>query len=556
MARKRTIILFILIMAIVLAACSSKDNNNNKENIGGSNPDATKAPNDTGTPGAANAFDKHFDISYLSTFFNTNVVEGDWVTKQLEEKLNITIKPVKVDKSNKQQVELMYASGEMPDFGWQGPGANTPESLIEQEVTRTIPRSMIEKYAPSYAKLLDKYPQGWKKYESKVHPDEQLALSAYAEDLSISMMAFYRLDWLENLGIKPNGELKSLDQEGRIWYTDTGFTKDEHVNILRSFSQDDPNKNNKKDTYGMSAFSPYFNWTWAQLSGYAGFNANNLEEDGKTTDWYVSNKYKQFLKEAQALYKEGSVDPEFFTTDWNLWNEKIAGDRVGFWLTQSDYVGASYALDRVPQLLLNTQPHAKILITPSTGTTLTTLEPYTGNIALIRADVSDEKLIRILQWFEYMYFDPDAMIYTQYGQEGINYTWEGEPRKSAILPIKDSPAFTPMNGNYIATTETMSWTLNPLFTKVKAIGSSEAYSKLAILPHRNDFLNQTKYREVSSEVSASIDTIVNEFQFNAIGGKLDIDKEWDSYLKKLNDAGEQKLLEELNKMPLTADYIK
>lgn len=554
MIRTKWVLISFLILAIVISACSNKTKDGaNTENTPGSvstsQPASTEAPE-------TNQFENHFDISYLSTDFHTKFVGDDWVTKNLEQKLNITIEPVKVDRNNSQQVELMYASGEMPDWGWQGPGANTPDGLLEQGVSRTIPRKMIEQYAPSYAKLLDKYPQGWKRLQSKENPDEQLGLTAYGEDNSITFMAFYRLDWLENLGIKPNGELKSLDDEGKLWYTDTGFTKEQHIDILRAFSQNDPDQNGNKDTYGMTEYAPEFAWSWAELSGYYGFNAQNLEENGKTIQWFMSEKYKSFLKEAQQLYKEGSVDPEFFTTDWNLLQEKISGNKVGFWLTQSDYIGADYAIGYVPQLLLNNQPQAKVLVTPSTGTVKTFIEPYTTNTAYIREDVSDEKLIRILQWFEYMYFDPDAMIYTRFGQEGVNYKWEGEPRKSAALPIDDGPAFTPMNGNFIATTETIYWTLNPLFAKVKEIASSEPFVKLAILPHRYDFFNETNFRVVSGEVGAAIHTIVTEFRFNAIGGKIDVDKGWDGYLESLNDAGLPKLLEELNKMPLTSDFVK
>jgi|GEM_PF-2093814 len=556
MIKKRSIVIVvaIVVMTMVLAAC----NKGNEEAGTPSGKASSAAPSSSSSvaPSPANPYEKHFDISYLSTNFNTGVVEGDWVQKQLEKQLNISIKPVKVDRANRQQVELMYASGETPDFGWQGPGSNTPQGLLEQGVIRSIPREMIETYAPSYAKLLSDYPQGWKMYESPDNPNEQMGLSAYAENPSIGFVAFYRLDWLENLGIKPHGEMKALDDAGRIQYTDTGFTKEEFLNILRAFTQDDPDQDKQKNTYGMTAWATQFDWTWGQLSGYDGFTTYNLEEDGKTIEWYMSNKYKEFLKEAQALYQEGSVDPEFATTDYNLWNEKIAGNKVGFWMTMSDYIGADYAIDRAPQLLLNNQPQAKILVTPSPGTKLLFLQPYTGNVAFIGKNVSDEKLIRILQWFEYMYFDPDAQVYTRYGQEGVQYNWEGTPRASAVLPIKDAPAYTNYNGNFIANKETLSWTLNPLFAKVKAMATTEPYKKLAINPYRSDFLNQTKYSEIRGEINATIDTIVTEFQFNAISGKLNVDAEWAGYLKKLDDAGQQQSLAELNKMPLTSDFVK
>ncbi|NLA83340.1 MAG: hypothetical protein GX854_02165, partial [Clostridiales bacterium] len=47
---------------------------------------------------------------------------------------------------------------------------------------------------------------------------------------------------------------------------------------------------------------------------------------------------------------------------------------------------------------------------------------------------------------------------------------------------------------------------------------------------------------------ADITTIADEFFFDAITGRIDIDAEWDAFLKKLDDAGLQEIIEEYERL--------
>lgn len=559
MVKKWTVVWLAIILVVVLAACSnggepgSANESANEgatesagESTGGEQPAA---------PAESDPYAQHFDISYLGHEFG-DAEDGDWVQQQLEQKLNITISDKKIDRTNREQIELMYAAGDEPDWGWQG---GDPINLHEQGVSRTIPRQLIEQYAPSYAALLNKHPQGWDVHRSKDNPDEQLALTAYAEGSEIYMMSFFRLDWLETLGIEPKGNVENIDEEGRVWITDTGFTQDELTEILRLFTEGDPDGNGQKDTLGMSGPGTHasnFFWTWLDIAGYYGFGDQNVEENGKTTEWYASSKYKDFLKYAHSLYEAGYVDPETVVLNTNQFWEKGGAGRFGYFLSPYSYLGHEPAANRLPDILRNNQPEAKLLITPPAGNKPIFLQPYTSNLAIISKNVSDEKLIRILQWFEYMYFDLEASVYTRFGQEGVNFTWSGEPYRSEVRFIENSPKVEQYNANMIATMETLTWSQNAIKNKAYEYANSEAYKKNIIWPHRVDFLNQTNYNAVRSEYGAAVDTIATEFRFNAIAGAVDIDKEWDNYLQQLDAAGLQHLLEEINKMPLAEDFVK
>ncbi|MBP1993408.1 ABC transporter substrate-binding protein [Paenibacillus eucommiae] len=549
MLKKLAYVLLMTVLVASIAACSSSEKKN-----GSDTDNQTETPKVTEQ--AAGALDKKLDISWISVNFHTSV-EGDWTQKQLEKQLNIKLKDVKVDINNAQQLDLMLASGEMPDAGWIGKDSL---ELYEQGLTRTIPRKLIEQYAPSYAKLLSKYSFGWNMNQMKDNPDEYRALTGMYEDDSIYFSSTYRLDWLENLGIKPNGKLEQLDDAGRIWVTDTPFTQAELTNILKRFTEDDPDQNSKKDTYGMSG-NEFMVYSWSTIEGMFGFaDGQNVEDNSKTVLYYASNQYKDFLKYVNSLYKSGYIDKEFVTLDWNKFHEKIAANKIGYFPNQYQYLNPLY-IDRSPHKLLNNVPESKILYAPpevgesGKGGTNRYYNPYRYSF-VVKKDVSDEKLIRILQLMEYMYFDKEAQVWTLFGEEGVNWNWEGEPYKSSPISIENSPKVDNYNGNYISPKELQYLYHDELTAKLYKYAGGEWAEKYGIYPHRNDMFSETKLADLSKQYDSGLETMRKEFMYKAITGEVDIDKEWDNYLKKLDSAGLEKIHVELNKAPLVSELLK
>ena len=82
-----------------------------------------------------------------------------------------------------------------------------------------------------------------------------------------------------------------------------------------------------------------------------------------------------------------------------------------------------------------------------------------------------------------------------------------------------------------------------------------AVEKFAMRPEVNDIFNETNHKDLNSRYGAALDTMVVEFKMNAITGKVDIDEEWDDYVKTWRESGGDEILAELEKAPKVSDLL-
>jgi putative aldouronate transport system substrate-binding protein len=113
----------------------------------------------------------------------------------------------------------------------------------------------------------------------------------------------YRKDWLDNLGMQPP---KTLD---------------EFYNMLKAFTYNDPDKDGKNDTYGISAmiinntFSPDFSLAFGAPNNWG-------IKDGKFIKAEETPEYLEGLKFTKKLYDEKLMNQDFASID----RPKFEGD--------------------------------------------------------------------------------------------------------------------------------------------------------------------------------------------------------------------------------------
>lgn len=109
-----------------------------------------------------------------------------------------------------------------------------------------------------------------------------------------------RKDWMDNLGLQ---EPKTID---------------DLYNVLKAFTYDDPDKDGKKDTYGMiwdknAAGSGYiFDMI---LTWFGAPNGWGDDGTGKLVPTFYTKEYMNGLQFLRKIYKEGLVNPDFATVD-------------------------------------------------------------------------------------------------------------------------------------------------------------------------------------------------------------------------------------------------
>ncbi|MEK3888604.1 ABC transporter substrate-binding protein [Bacillus sp. FSL K6-3431] len=551
-----------LASVLVIAGCSSSAGKKVEEKV-----DVSVLPD-------AGDFSEELTLELSGSFTRGKVEEGSYVQKRLEEQFNVKIKNVKVDTWNADQVNLMVASGDLPDTFAFTTGGQTSQELFDSGLTRTIPKEMLEKYAPRYMKMLESLPPGPIMNLKEGTEDQYLQLiGEYKNVDGLPWGPTLRLDWLENLGIKPPGEIKPVGPNGgreKIFFTEEAYTLEELEEILVAFTFDDPDGNGKNDTYGISPYNNQIHWS-ASLMGAFGISPGySLLENDKLVTAETSEKYKEFLKLMAKWYDMGLIDPEFTTLDNNNSWEKYKQGKIGYYIAQPAYLAMDdWARGRAPQNIVeNPDSNAKILATApeigpdgqqGVGAYLPVVD--LADAFYISKDVTDEQLTRILQIYDYINHNDEAR-WTLYGEVGVHSDWEGEPENSA-LKVRPEFALEEGNSGFWAynfrtySTERVKWFTSSHTLKLKEdfYARDDIKEKMIIRPYKTDLLNETNGREISKRYGGQLTTIVDEFRMKAIVGEVDIDKEWDKYVENWMNNGGKQTLEELEKAPLVSDLL-
>lgn len=520
-------------------------------------------------------FSQPVDLHLSGSFTKGEVQDGNWVQKRLEEQFNIKIENTKVNTWDSNEVSIMLASGDLPDVFSFTSGTMSADEMYQNGLTRSIPREMIEKYAPRYAKMLNETDGGigWRMTQSPDNENEHIYLiGKQTQAESLLWAPTLRLDWMEKLGLDIPDDIQPIgDSDGfeRIYWSNHSYTLDELEEILTAFVTQDPDGNGKDDTYGMLPANDNMNWALTLLGSY-GVAANyNLELDGKVISPMIAPQYKEFLAKMADWHKKGLIDPEWTTLPEKTAWEKYQTGKVGYYIAQKTYLAQEAWTDgRAPQNILKADPEAKLLaLTPETGpeglqgqppfTPVTTL----SDALLINASVTDEQLARYLQIYDFSVFDPEA-VWTTYGIPGEHSDYLGEEGKSALIVREEFPreekemgfwAYTHRSypdHRYYWLTVPKTLELNELF-----FGKKENMDRYFIRPYKYDLFNETNGRELDSMYGANLRTLASEFRMNVISGAIDLESEWESYVQEWLSSGGQEILDELEKAPKVSDLL-
>jgi putative aldouronate transport system substrate-binding protein len=146
-----------------------------------------------------------------------------------------------------------------------------------------------------------------------------------------------RMDWLEKLKLK------------------IPETLDELYEIIKAFTNNDPDGNSKNDTYGLGSDK---SGNFDAIFGAFGINPTFYHlRDGQLKSGSVLPETKEVLALLQKWYKEKLIDPEFMIIDSNQKEEKVINSKLGV------YTGTSWNLDPVSPFFKTfkaTAPTAKL----------------------------------------------------------------------------------------------------------------------------------------------------------------------------------------------------
>jgi len=305
MTNRKTKLLLLTAISAMLAACSNSGGNGSGSESSGTND------------GGGAAASKPLQVSI--TLMGGPKTPDAWVETALEEDLSAHLSR-KVELENlflpgwsdyKTKLNLMMGDRKsMPDILWH--------SDMEKEYNSWIQAGVLVDLVPHLQKhgrnILDYYTEDTLFYSWD--DGKMFRLPGDVAELG-SMTTMLRQDWLDNLGFQ------------------TPTTLDQYVEVLRAFTNDDPDRNGKKDTFGFvgdhdwRAFAPFFYSHGVDVDQFL------VQEDGTVKYGATMPQVKQALKLLQDLYAEGVIDPRMVTPNVSA-GDLFAEGKVGslyYWVS-------------------------------------------------------------------------------------------------------------------------------------------------------------------------------------------------------------------------------
>lgn len=531
----------VLCMTLLLSGCAgASDKSVSSSGGGGSEPD----------PG------KTYDISYTGQWCFADYEDGSYVEKMIEDALNINLTVEKAETPD--TIDLLLASGEMPDCMWSE--VKTPSWMMDQELIRTIPRDMVEKYCPRLIEYYDENPLIYKQVLNPENEDEFIYLAGLTFQFVDYYLAgdYYRYDWIENLGIDLGVGVEQVDD--RLYVADDGIELSKFVEIMDGFVNGDPNGTGQKDTIGAAGGQTVPNIAQSAFFSAYGFSTGINNSNGRAEQFFAMEEYKDFLKGFQELYAKNILDPEIINDDRKVIWDKVNTGVAGYWITSTNSLN-SWAIDRPPLTILERDPNAKILMTPGIkpdgGEVRATVNPSPAyGRFFVNANVDDEKLVRILQFVDFSLFgngDKDIVASMFFGEKDVDWKWD----ESGETPVQINKLGSGDKGTWSfsqfgQTKEVTRWLgEEPLFqagSKYWSASDDGIWMKWQHRPYKEDLAGETQYDMISQKIQSDLDAYVANYRTQAILGQTDVDATWDDYLKELDRLGYNRMMDELESL--------
>lgn len=330
-----------------------------------------------------------------------------------------------------------------------------------------------------------------------------------------------RKDWLANLNLK------------------SPTTIDEFYNVLKAFTENDPDGNGKKDTYGLIASK--FNGPWDIMQVWFGAPNGWGEENGKLIPAHTTPEYLEALKFFHKLYEEGIVNQDFAVMDATKLSDLMVNGNGGVMVDVADNAQRIEAkiLEKdetqtdvvdVLQAMVGPEGHRDL---PTSG--------YAGMIAISKSGVKTEEELKQVLTFLDRLNDEELQMLMGSGVEGIHY----EKKEDYIVPTTDKLKLQDLNGmNQILMfiPETLGLTVEQTPLRKKVAETQKANESI-VIPNPGEPL----ISDVYAQKGPQLDNIINDARIKFIVGQIDEKGLQDAFALWEKNGGTE-YVEEVNKL--------
>ncbi|WP_217592019.1 ABC transporter substrate-binding protein [Cohnella sp. GbtcB17] len=458
------------------------------------------------------------------------------IFKRMEEKTGIHINwtnytnDVFAEKRN-----LALATGDLPDAIFDA-GLGDYDLLKLAKDGTIIPLDDIIKNMPNLNKVLEAAPQ----YKAMMTaPDGHI----------------YSLPWIEELGSGKESihSVNDIPWINKGWLDKLGLqmptTTEELKKVLIAFKTQDPNGNGKADeipvsfinddggnediSFLLGSFGEGFNW-----------DETLVTDDGKVVFAANTEGYKAGMKYFNELYKEGLIDNEYVTQDWNTYIAKGKEQLYGLYFTwdKANVTGADSAYEPMPALA---GPNGQKNVARTNG-----MGFDRGRMVVTKAN---KNLEATTKWMDQLY-DPIQSVQNNWGTYGDDkqqniFEFDEAANKLKHLPLDGTApgelrAKTSVGGplaildgyygKYTTKPDDAAWRLDILKkVYVPDMKAQQIYPRV--------FFSADELDRLSAIEADMMPYVLQKRTEWMQSGK--VDKEWDGYLKELDRLGLQEWLQ-------------
>ncbi len=535
---KKIMLATIILLVLTLSACSKSN--------GTATPQPTAAP-------VQGSITKEPDTNRLSIYWEYNNAKrqlpGTMPTfVKLSDKFKVDFQPKFLDLTASNDTLTV---NDLPDIFTADSrskvaAVKSAAEMYQDKSTRAIPLKMIEQYAPKYAAAIKQNEDLFSAAKLNDKPDEFFCLPSFTNrKATLNTYSVYRLDWLEKSGYKPKGTTTEIYPD--VFFTTTPFTKTEWIEIMRSMSKDDPDGNGIRDTFGAGiSDDQYINTSLESIYAMWGLNPNikNIADKGKAVPYYTASAYRDMLINLSSLCSDGAIlhDPNYYTT--------VKKGKYGYW-TDRAYQLSFGNNQSITETIKKEIPSAKFLITPLYADKAdanqyapdTNITIDINRSSVIRKDVTDSKLAKILEIYDAISFDPETYVSAFYGNEGEDFAWDGKPYNSHITMLKPLQELVFQKGLYIIKTnvsvEDVNKTEYELTETALTRYALSEQAKASIIYDAKELRGDSliKWNELMAKHETGIKNTVDSYLVNVLKEKDSVNTGWDKYLNELKANG-------------------
>jgi len=584
----RKLLSVLLVLAILLSFVACKKS--------GEKPGTTTVT----TAPEKNPFEEFFEITWL-TQLNADWKDGRWDELELEKMFNVDLQVWAEDGRNAERMAALIAAGDIPDYFFMPEPPRQPYGLYEEGIIRSITLQQMKDWIPGYVEAMEKIPVGFLYNLVPGKTDEYIG---FTHNNLGGCQYFYdatciNLDWLEAIGYKFDKELIPVKMvvEGyekyndNIFFTEGNFSFQDMNDMLKKFTEDDPDGNGMDDTFGM-LYLVESAWTNMTQEGLFGFchDLNYRYKDPVTGDIvpkYAYTPYRDYLAWVADNLHKGYMVPRPGVEGWVAEYQAMSGtNKYGIYgVNGGGYLSLNSDTYRVypPQnILLTVDENARFVIGPmfkgpeGKATDITyNIDPYgTGSyrVQCIGIQVDDKKLERICAILQYTTFSNIDNYYRyKYGIEGIHWKWSGDPYISTMLATPTAELAEEYRGqlnvfglwNYPSTIKRTidNAKKNGYWSYMAYMHANGLFEKYALNPVKvtlEAYMGKDLYAEFvkdNAEANEQLNPIINDFKNRALKGEIaNFNTEWTQYIDQLYANGLQKMIDKYYNNPVFVEY--